>query len=383
MPNNALSETFFNEQTEASRIKSKIVSKYLDGWSLILSSWAQKLVYADFFAGCGRYEDGSASTPLESISNVASRDSRSNLKNKIQFIFNELNQEFHAQLTRNIAEHLPTAQLRYSPIIQNQSFEELPALEQLRNWLQLQPGNTLPPSLVFVDPWGYRGLSLNHLGDILKIRGCEVIFFFNYNRINGALNNPFMKKHMTILFGQERADSLHHELAAIKKRPALREYIILQAVKENLRRAVHPQTAFVQEFKFKKGNRVSHFVIFATTHPKGFGLMKDIMSTESASYPDGLPSYQHSQNSSTQFGLFDGLVLIGQQLLTFYAGRNLTHKEVYDNHQFTGPYTSKNYKDALLWLEETHQVTVNPERSKRRSYRGRPTLGENVMITFP
>lgn len=378
--NKLLNENFFAEQSEASKIKSQIVSKYLDGWSLIIGSWAPKLVYADFFAGRGRYEDGKPSTPLEAITNVASRPK---LVGKVQMVFNEFNEDFHRQLSDNVLCHEQTSSLAFKPIIQNNDFQGLPAIEQLRNWLGLPSSGTLPPSLVFVDPWGYKGLSLQHLSDILKHKGCEIIFFFNYNRINGALSNSFMKKHMALLFGQEKADSLKKELGLIKKRPTAREAIIIKAVKQVLLSHLAPKQVFVQDFRFKKGNRISHHVIFATTHPKGFGLMKDIMSTESASYPDGLPSYQYSQNPSNQFGLFDGLVVIGQQLLSFYSGRSLTHKEVYDNHQFTGPYTSKNYKDALLWLEETRQVIVKPERSMRRLYNGRPTLGENVMITFP
>jgi len=378
--NKILNENFFSEQSEASKIKSKIVSKYLDGWSLIIGSWAHKIVYADFFAGCGRYEDGNPSTPLEAISNIAVRDK---LRGKIQMIFNEFNGEFYKQLQDNVIKYQDTKLLFYKPIIQNQDFQDLPALVQLRNWLELSPGVNIPPSLVFVDPWGYKGLSLYHLGDILKIKGCEVIFFFNYNRINSALSNAFMKKHMALLFGQEKAELLRKELALIRDKPTAREAVIIKAVKEILQTHVNPQRAYIQEFKFKKGNRVSHFVIFATTHPKGFGLMKDIMALESASYFDGLPTYQYSQSKSIQMSLFGGLVPLAEQLLKFFAGQTVSSLDVYEKHQVTGPYTSRNYKDVLLWLEEHQQVIVAPERSKRKLYKGGPTMGEKVMISFP
>src|SRR5450755_3233879 len=47
----------------------------------------------------------------------------------------------------------------------------------------------LIPSLVFFDPFGYKGLSLRLINAVLKDWGCDCIFFFNYNRINMGLNN--------------------------------------------------------------------------------------------------------------------------------------------------------------------------------------------------
>ena len=65
---------------------------------------------------------------------------------------------------------------------------------------------SLVPTLFFVDPWGYKGLSLRLVNSVLKDWGCDCIFFFNYNRINMGLSNPFVKEHMNALFGEERAE---------------------------------------------------------------------------------------------------------------------------------------------------------------------------------
>jgi hypothetical protein len=83
-----------------------------------------------------------------------------------------------------------------------------------------------------------------------------------------------------------------------------------------------------------------------------------------------------------QMSLFGGLVPLGEELLKFYRGQTVSALDVYEKHQFMGPYTSRNYKDALLWLEEHNQVIVSPERAKRRTHKGSPTMGDAVMITF-
>jgi len=65
----------------------------------------------------------------------------------------------------------------------------------------------LIPTLLFVDPWGYKGLSLRLINSVLKHDKSEVIFFFNYRRINAAVDNPMMVRNINRLFEKERANS--------------------------------------------------------------------------------------------------------------------------------------------------------------------------------
>ena len=62
------------------------------------------------------------------------------------------------------------------------------------------------PTFFFVDPWGYKGLSLRLINSVLKDWGCDCVFFFNYNRINMGLGNDAVEKHMDALFGKERGE---------------------------------------------------------------------------------------------------------------------------------------------------------------------------------
>ena len=63
--------TFFDEQKEQSLVKSAIVSKYFWAWAKVITSVQnkygtpdKKIAYIDLFAGPGRYEDNTMSTPL-------------------------------------------------------------------------------------------------------------------------------------------------------------------------------------------------------------------------------------------------------------------------------------------------------------------------------
>jgi three-Cys-motif partner protein len=62
-------QKFFDERTDESEVKARIVEKYFNAWANIVLGTAQRfgdgrIGYIDLYAGPGRYKDGSASTPL-------------------------------------------------------------------------------------------------------------------------------------------------------------------------------------------------------------------------------------------------------------------------------------------------------------------------------
>src|SRR5690242_7581689 len=62
------SNEFFKEAKEQSLVKTTIVSKYFWVWAQVIISttkrYSGKIAYIDLFAGPGRYEDGTKSTPI-------------------------------------------------------------------------------------------------------------------------------------------------------------------------------------------------------------------------------------------------------------------------------------------------------------------------------
>lgn len=59
---------FFDERTDQSEVKARIVQKYFYAWAKVVMPTARRndsrIAYIDLYAGPGRYKDGSASTPL-------------------------------------------------------------------------------------------------------------------------------------------------------------------------------------------------------------------------------------------------------------------------------------------------------------------------------
>ena len=188
---------FFEEQKEQSQIKSEIVKKYFWAWAKIISTRAPKIAYIDLYAGPGIYGDGNKSTPVLVLEN-ALRDTI--MRMKLVSIFNDTNPTFVASLKKSISVIPEITTLKFPPIVTNFTIgnEIVGQLKCMK----------LVPTLLFVDPWGYKGLTLNLIGSVLKDWGCDCIFFFNYVRINAGLNNDKFQCHIDSIFGEQRAKEL-------------------------------------------------------------------------------------------------------------------------------------------------------------------------------
>jgi len=370
--------SFFEEQKEQSLIKSTIVAKYFDVWANVIISTqklypqhSQKIAYIDLFAGPGRFKDGSLSTPLRIINNAIEKI---DLRDRLVAIFNDKDENNSNDLKRTIREIPGIETLKFKPTVYNQEVGE----EIVKMFEEM----SLVPTLFFVDPWGYKGLSLRLVNSVLKDWGCDAIFFFNYNRINMGLNNPFVQEHMQALFGNEKAIELKEKL--LRKKPYERELIIVeelcQALKSYGSRYVLPY-----RFKNNRGKRTSHHLIFVSKSFRGYEIMKDIMARESSSNTQGVPSFEYNPadflpKQSLLFQLYRPLHDLKKDLLNTFKGKILTMRNIYELHNVDTPYVKKNYKEVLRELYEDGSIgAVSPTGKPPR----KGTFSDEIMVTFP
>ncbi len=190
-------EDFFGESTEPSRIKAAIVRDYFWAWAkIVLSKQRGRIAYVDLFAGPGRYNDGTNSTPLLVLERaIADLD----MQERLLTIFNDSDPENIRQLKDAVTTLPGIERLKYQPDIEvgEVNDETVEAFRKVRSL----------PTLLFADPWGYKGLSLALIGSFLKDWGSDCVFFFNYNRINAALGNESVKRHIDAMFGPTRGDT--------------------------------------------------------------------------------------------------------------------------------------------------------------------------------
>ncbi len=366
---------FFDESKEQSRVKSQIVSNYFFAWAKVIKNTVKKshyprIGYVDLFAGPGRYDDGTRSTPLM-ILEGAIRDKE--LRRMLVTIFNDKDRSSYESLL-SLIEHIPEIEtLKYRPAVHNfEVAEEMRQEFERIHWI---------PSLFFVDPWGYKGLSLALVNALIKDWACECVFFFNYNRINMGLENPAVKEHMDLLFGEEHAEALRQRLEGLS--PDDRESEIVEALSQALSKADGERYVLPFRFLDERGTRTSHYLIFVTKHRLGYEIMKGVMAKRGAQWEDGVPRFEYAPAKPQQlilFGFASPLDQLAGMLKEKYAGQALTLKQIYEEHSVGTPFILPNYKKVLSYMWETGEIKANRVGGKPIPPGKFP---DDVMVTFP
>jgi three-Cys-motif partner protein len=367
---------FFIESREQSQIKARIVAKYFWAWAKVIipttKRHGNRIAYIDLFAGPGRYDDGTLSTPLL-ILKRAIEDA--DMRHMLVTLFNDRDAANVGKLKADIAALPGIETLKYPPQVTNEIVGE----DIERRFAAIR----LVPTFFFVDPWGYKGLSLGLIKSVLQNWGCDCVFFFNYNRVNMGLSNVAVKEHMDALFGKQRADKLRETLSSL--RAADREAAIIEELAQSLKEM---GGSYVLPFTFKDeaGNRTRHHLIFVTKHFRGYEIMKEIMAKESSEHIQGVPSFEYSpapERYPTLFDLTRPLDDLGGMLLNDFAGESVTMENIYLRHSVGKPYIRGNYKRALAALEAEGKIKAEPPAVRRRKIKGEVTFPEHVMATFP
>jgi len=360
-------EDFFDAPDPQSLAKIRIVSKYFYAWAKIMARRSEQIAYVDLFAGPGQYDDGTDSTPLVILKKAIADES---ISSKLFALFNDWNSDHKKTLEQNIANLKGIGGIVYEVHDLEVGREIIPMLMNLRTM----------PVLLFADPWGYKGLSLRLLKPVLGAWGSECIFFFNYNRILPGLKNPNVKEHMDNIFGEETVEQLREELEWIDSVDE-KEKLILEKLKQALRGIGGEYTCHFR-FTNERGTRTRHHLIFVTKNERGYSIMKEIMAKESSSSEQGVASYEYNPAKARCLPLFDTehpLDKLKAELLEKFAGKELTVKEIVESHHVGTRYTARNYKDALLELQQEEKIEVDPAAEKRP----KGTMGDKVKIKFP
>jgi three-Cys-motif partner protein len=365
--------SFFQEQEEQSRIKSEIVAKYFWAWAKVIISevkrrGGEKIAYIDLFAGPGRYADGTPSTPVKVLER-AIRDP--NMSQMLVALFNDSDPGHAAKLRTAVAELPGIENLRYPPVVQNFTVgdEVAAAFDKL----------ALVPTLLFADPWGYRGVTRKLIASVVKDWGCECIMFFNYRRINMALQNLMLQEPVDALFGAGRVEELKLLLPGLSSDD--RELLIIEKLTQALSES---KRLYVLPFRFRdeRGTRTSHHLVFIAKSVLGYTIMKDIMAKASSCADQGVASLEYNRASRDfplLFELTRPLDDLAGMLLSDYAGKSMTVEGVFRNHHVGRPYTLRNYKDVLAKLDDEGRIEVVSTKGKRR----RNTFPEHLIVKFP
>jgi three-Cys-motif partner protein len=363
-------ESFYQKPSDASRAKQAIVATYLGAWKNVLKTWRSnpELGYVDLYSGPGMYADGSCSTPLLILKQAIQDDY---LAAKLIAVFNDGDPELAAELRKNISALPGIERLRNEPKVYEHSVSE--------TVINLAPK---VPTLLFADPWGYKGLSIALIEAFLGIAGSDCVFFFNYNRINAGLGWEGFDEPLDLVFGRHRAEALRSKVQGLT--PSQREQVVVTEMKEALKE-IGARCALPFRFTSANADRTSHHLLFASKSRKGCMIMKDVMRNRSSSLVQGLGTFEFTGaiQGLEQFLLpgFGPLDELQSDLARKFEGKTVNFKQLLsqDEHPTAA---ERNYKDAILQLEEEGIVSIEVPGRSRRRVKGKLTLPGDAVIRF-
>lgn len=377
-------KNFFKRQTDSSKIKAYIVSEYFPQYCRIIRKKHEPRMfrYIDLFAGPGIYEDGNESTPILIGRNVAAD---STLKDKVQLVFNDL--YFKDDLKENFESEFPRGTFGQGVYF---SQYEVGKSQEVYNFLErntMIDGKNEIPSLLFFDPFGYKGMNTEVLARFLKNWGNEIFLFINTKRINPALENEKFEDLVRLWF-PTRYDDLKERIRQQKTVSDRLEYIISNLADE-FKALLKTKYLYCIAFRFQEEdiNTTSHYILHITKGAKGFELAKsvydkfaneDLVLRGSNTYTFDPKKCMYNE---TLFGNIDEAVNDLKQLLYFdYSGKTVAALDLFINHQIRTRYSRKHYISALRKLVAEKKIVSTFVDGKQ--HKVTVLLSKDCMLTF-
>ncbi len=347
--------------------------KYFCSWARIIKSRtrSRKMAYFDLYAGPGAYDDGTPSTPLRILRTVIDDPT---LREQTLTFFSDENSSITDRLRANVNALPGVETLRYPPHIQAQRAQDT----GLDTYFA-EAG--VVPSLMFLDPFGYEGITASLIHSVLKDWGCDVVFFFCFARMPGAIANDKVRRHVDELFGSERVDDLRKRLPTLPMRE--REPAILSALEQSLQNI---GGRYVQVFRFlSPSGYVTHHLVFVTKDKTAHKIMKDIMAAASSGDVDGVKDFAFTTAPSLGLVVRSPIEDLMDDLLVKFAGRTILLEDIFDQHQYGTTYVRGNYQEALRRLLYNRGIVTAKRMPMKPSLRPgkRDMPFEGTLITFP
>ncbi len=352
-----MSDNFFEKQTRSSKIKALIVSEYFPKYCTILNTKGiqNKIRFVDLYAGPGIYEDGNISTPIY-VAQACLKNKI--LKNIVELLFND---NVHCEkLKENFLKSFPNGSFNYRPRFGKRTIgEDIGTTNYLKDKKKTEKGSNPHPTLLFIDPFGYKGVNTTSLAEFMLNWGNEIFLFVNIKRIHAAIENgkfdQLMKELFPTTFDQIRSDRKY--TLSVQER--------LNLIIDNLAneyRIIIGDPLFYTAFKFKEedSDATSHYILHFTKHPRGYDLVKQIYDEfdnigavleNNNTYSFDAKKLDNEKIQGTGFDFGDqNIFLLKDILKKEYSEKIITAEALFEEHQKTSRFAIRHYREALRSL---------------------------------
>lgn len=260
------------------RAKHELLRRYLGAWFPILTyaGYHGRVMFLDGFAGPGIYSNGEPGSPIIALNTLVNHRVFGELgRTEFVFMFVESDparcESLRAEIER-FWERQGGQPRNVKVHVIDSTFADVAGelLDQMH-----EQKKTLAPTFAFIDPFGWKGVPLALIADLLSYDRCEVLFNFMYDSVNRWVTDERagVARHFAQLFGTDEEE--HQRAAGLvgeERRHFLRDLYIQQ---------LHTVGGFpyVRAFELMdiERGRTAYYLVYGTRHHRGLAVMKDAM----------------------------------------------------------------------------------------------------------
>lgn len=342
--------------------KHRILESYLGGWFPVMAKWESKVIYFDAFSGPGRYSGGEDGSPLIALKVLLDHQLFPSWDaTTFIFIFCDADSERTAnleeELDRLFAERPGGQPANVKCQVATSTFEA--AAGEIIEAIGKQ---SLAPTFAFIDPFGWGGIPLGVIAQLLRFDKCEVFINFmadSLNRFITANNGPGVHTTLTELFGCE-------EFTQAPPSGPERHQFTLDLYKRQLGRHFKHIRSF--EMVSNEKDRPLYHLVFGTRHVRGLSIMKSAMWQV-----DPERGLRFSASAADMPTLFSGEADVGPlkaALRTSFSKKTVTIEELVDWVDATTDYVAASHlkRKTLAPMETAGEIAVVTARKRRNTY---------------
>ena len=343
--------------------KHKLLRFYLEAWFPILSSRSNDhVIFLDGFAGPGIYTEGEPGSPIVALDALIGHSHFSRMsQTKFTFILIERDPDYFRSLRDQLANYWRDLGGKPSNVFVHSINDEF---RNVADQIAAATPSRLAPTLAFIDPFGWSGVPMATIRDLLSSGRCEVIFNFMYDSVNRfvADETSSAAHHFAELFGTNEAE--HHqasELSTNDRKVFLRDLYVDKLRANGRFRFVTPFEVINQD-----RGRTAYFLVFGTRSSRGFDRMKGVMWRL-----DPESGCRYSGEEGDQLSLFvpqPNLSPLRAELSDRFTGMTVGVDKVEQFVVEETRFTSTQYKRVLKDLESEGCVSCVSERRRAGTY---------------
>jgi three-Cys-motif partner protein len=323
--------------------KLDILGAYLRAWFPIVSQSRSfdRIIYIDGFAGPGRYKQGEDGSPIIALK-AAIGSINDQMRKPFEFHFVERKRRVAAALKANIEDlrrRHPGSENIQVYIHPEKSFQAAYE-ERIRAHLQAHPRAA---AFALVDPFGWTGIPLSVLSDLMKRPSTEILVNFMFEEINRFINHPDQGHNFDGLFGCEEWRRADRRTGRERKR------FIVDLYRDQLSQRAGAR--HVRSFEMRnQRNATDYFLFFASNNRLGLSKMKEAMWKVA---PGGFYTFSDATDfgQNVLFGLEPDRHALRRLIEKHFAMKRATVQQVENFVVEDTPFLATHYRKVLAEME--------------------------------